>query len=235
MTLMMPTARMLLALALLMSPAVAAEPVRHIGIYVQPYYVAAETTDAPPMVDVGAGFSGLLASTRRDDILAARDKVVADPKMVTPMTLMVLAIRLYDVGLREESVLWFYAAKDRYITLGDVIDVSAAGLAEVEAAVGSFATLAGPFINGFAFCDAARQAALRADGLAWVEANPYGAIFLSQLPARSADRATLLDQSIAGLKANAAKERAFLEDPANLAGFKAMRRENEMDEKFCWQ
>jgi hypothetical protein len=235
MTLMTPTARMLLALALLMSPAVAAEPVRHVGIYVQPYYAAAGTPDAPPMVDVGASFSGLLASTKRDDVLAARDKVVADPKMVTPMTLMVLAIRLYDVGLREESVLWFYAAKDRYITLSDVVDVGAAGLAEVEAAIGSFATLAGPFINGYAFCDVATQATLRADALAWVEANPYGAIFLSQLPARSGDRAALLDQSIAGLKANAAKERAFLEDPANLAGFKATRQQNEMDERFCWQ
>jgi hypothetical protein len=187
------------------------------------------------MVDVGASFSGLLASTKREDVLAARDKVVADPKMVTPMTMMVLAVRLYDVGLREDSVLWFYAAKDRYITLSDVVDVGAAGLAEVEAAIASFASLAGPFINGYAFCDVARQAALRSDALAWVEANPYGAIFLSELPAKSADRAALLDQSVAGLKANAAKERAFLEDPANLAGFKAMRQDNEMDEKFCWQ
>jgi hypothetical protein len=159
----------------------------------------------------------------------------ADPKMVTPMTLMVLAIRLYDVGLRQEAVLWFYAARDRYITLSDVVDVGAAGLTEVEAAIGSFATLAGPFINGYAFCDVAGQAQRRADALAWVEANPYGAIFLAQLPARSADRAALLAQSIAGLKANAAEERAFLEDPANLAGFKATRRENGMDERFCWQ
>jgi hypothetical protein len=45
-----------------------------------------------------------------------------------------------------------------------------------------------------------------------VEANPYGAIFLSQPPATSGDRAALLDRSI-----------------------KATRRDNEMDEKFCWQ
>ena len=30
------------------------------------------------------------------------------------MTMMVLAIRLYDVGLRDDAVFWFYAAKDRY-------------------------------------------------------------------------------------------------------------------------
>jgi hypothetical protein len=224
-----------IALSLLAaSPASAAEPVRHIGIYVEPYYSAAATPDAPPMVDVGASFNDLLASTRREDILAARDKVVADPKMVTPMTLMVLAIRLYDVGLRDESVLWFYAAKDRYITFSDVVDVGAAGLGQVEDAIGSFVTLAGPFINGYAFCDVAKQRTLRAEALAWVEANPYGALFLSQLPAKAADRAALLAGSLTTLKEHAAKERAFLEDPAQLADFKATRQQNAMDEMFCW-
>ncbi len=216
-------------------PASAAEPVRHIAIYVQPYYAAAATPDAPPMVDVGASFSTLLASTSREDILVARDKVVADPKMVTPMTLMVLAVRLYDVGLRDDSVLWFYAAKDRYITFGDVIDVGAAGLGEVESAMGSFVELAGPFINGYAFCDVEKQAATRADALAWTEANPYGAIFLAQLPAKPGDRAAGLARSLEELKAHAAKERAFLEDPAQLADFKATRKQNAMDEMFCWQ
>ena len=41
------------------------------------------------------------------------------------MTMMVLAIRLYDVGLRDDAVFWFYVARARYITLEDVLDVSA--------------------------------------------------------------------------------------------------------------
>ena len=37
------------------------------------------------------------------------------------MTLMVLAIRLYDVGgCRDDAVFWFYAAENRYLTLEDV-------------------------------------------------------------------------------------------------------------------
>ena len=47
-----------------------------------------------------------LASNKRSDILAARDRILADPKVVTPMTMMVLAIRLYDVGLRDDAVFW---------------------------------------------------------------------------------------------------------------------------------
>ena len=39
---------------------------------------------------------------------------------------MVLAIRFYDVGLRDDAVFWFYAAKDRYLTLDEVVDVAAA-------------------------------------------------------------------------------------------------------------
>ena len=73
----------------------AAEPVRHIGIYVQPYYEAAREPGGTPRVAVGRSFDGL-ASNKREDILAMRDMIVRDPKLVTPMTLMVLAIRLYD-------------------------------------------------------------------------------------------------------------------------------------------
>ena len=78
-----------------------AEPVGHVGIYVQPYYEAARTPGGAPRVAVGRSFEGL-ASNKREDILAIRDRIVKEPKLVTPMTLMVLAIRLYDVGLRAQ-------------------------------------------------------------------------------------------------------------------------------------
>src|SRR6267142_2492665 len=75
--------------ALLLQPlcAFAAEPVKHIRIYVQPYYEAGRTADEHPQVAVGESLSGMLGSNRREDILAARDVVVAAPKLVTPMTL----------------------------------------------------------------------------------------------------------------------------------------------------
>ena len=152
-----------------------AEPVRHVGVYVQLYYEAAREPGGTPRVAVGRSFDGL-ASNKREDILSVRDRIVAAPKLVTPMTLMVLAIRLYDVGLRDDSVFWFYVAKDRFLTLDEVVDVGAGGLAQVEDAVRNFSTLAGPIINGYAFCDIANQQAIRAKAADWVERNPYEAI-----------------------------------------------------------
>src|SRR5262249_38532201 len=131
--------------------AVAAEPVRQIGIYVEPFYRSPETPGGKPRVAVGEQFDRLLSANRREDILAARDLIIAAPKLVTPMTMMVLSIRLYDVGLRDDAVFWFYVAKDRYLVMSEVLDVQFLG--QAADAVRSFATLAGPIINGYAFCD----------------------------------------------------------------------------------
>src|SRR5689334_2128587 len=86
----------------------APEPVRRIPVSVQPYYGLAPTPEQRPKVEVGRRFDHALASTERSEIVAARDTIEADPKAVTPMTMMVLAIRLYDVGLRDDAVFWFY-------------------------------------------------------------------------------------------------------------------------------
>jgi hypothetical protein len=222
------------AAVLSMSTTHAAEPVRHIGVYVQPYYEAARAPGGTPRVAVGSGFEKL-ASNRREDILAVRDAIVAKPQLVTPMTLMVLAIRLYDVGLRDDSVFWFYAAKDRYLTLADVVDVGASGLAQVEDAVRSFSTLVGPFINGYAFCDVANQQAIRAKALDWVEKNAYEPIFMDRLKAKQGDKRKALAAARAAMRSSAAKESAYLRDPANTKRLHADRARNGMDEKFCWK
>ena len=115
-----------LAVAVLLTlpcAATAAEPVRYVPMYVEPFYRSAATPDGRPQVAVGKQYNDLLSLTKREDILAARDLIVAKPNLVTPMTLMVLAIRFYDVGLRDEAVFWFYAAKDRYIVMSEVLDV----------------------------------------------------------------------------------------------------------------
>ena len=211
-----------------------AEPVRDVGIYVQPYYEAARTPGRAPRVAVGRSFEGL-ASNKREDILAIRDRIVADPKLVTPMTLMVLAIRFYDVRLRDDAVFWFYAAKDRFLTLDGVVDVGAGGLAQVEDAIRNFSTLAGPIINGYAFCDIANQQAIRAKALDWVEQNPYEAIFMERLPAKQSNRKQALVEAVAMLRANAAKESAYLQDAGNAAKYRAERARNGTDEKYCWK
>ena len=176
-----------------------------------------------------------LSSNRREDIAAVRDHIAAAPEFATPMTLMVLAIRLYDVGLRDDAVFWFYAAKDRYITLSDVADIEASGLGQVDQAVRDFATLAGPFINSYAFCDLARQQAVRQRALAWVEQNPYGAIFMDRVVAKPGDRAANLKASLAAARARAEKEHAYLDDPKNREAFYAKRKQNDVEAQFCWK
>lgn len=224
-----------LALFLAAGPAQAAEPVRHIGIYVQPFYEGAKTAQGTPRVRVNKHVDALLASNKRADILAARDQIMGNARMVTPMTMMVLAIRFYDVGLRDDAVFWLYAAKDRYFVMAGVLDTKHPSLVQAEDAVRNFATLAGPFINGYAFCDLANQAALRKKALDWVEANPYAVMFMQDIKALPGDRAANYKIALAKQRADAEKERAYLADAKNAANFRAERKKNQMDEKFCWK
>ena len=224
-----------LAAALLAAPvARASEPVRHVGIYVTPYYEAAHEPGGTPRVAVARAYDALLASSRREDVVRARDGIAKDNALLTPMTLMVLAIRLYDVGLRDDSVFWFYAAKNRYATLAEVADVKAPQLAQVEDAVRNFATLAGPVINGYAFCDIAKQQAAAARALAWAIDNPYQALFLPQVPARPGERARNLERALGMLKTAVAREREYLSQPKNVAELKRQRQENGADRRYCW-
>ena len=160
--------------------------------------------------------------------------VVADPKLVTPMTMMVLAVRLYDVGERDEAVFWFYVAKDRTVILTGVATPNARPIAQAVEAVIAFANLAGPYINGYAYCDFKNQQAIRRRALDWVAANPYQAMFLQQIPARSEDRSALAAQELRRLRDNAGKEAAYLEDTKTREEFYATRKQNEMEAKFCW-
>jgi hypothetical protein len=221
--------------AMMATSAGAAEPVRRIDIYVQPYYEAARDAGSTPRVAVAKAYDAMLASTRAANVAGARDAIAKDNALITPMTLMVLAIRLYDVGYRDDAVFWFYAAKDRYATLAMVADVRTPQLAQVEDAVRSFATLAGPVVNGYAFCDIANQQRLAAKALQWTIDHPYQALFLPQMPALPGDRATNLDKAIAELKAANAKERDYLAQPANAESMKKLRRDNGADAKYCWK
>lgn len=228
-------ARIAAALLCLTGVAAAAEPVRRIPLTVEPYYAAARDAAGVPRVAVGKQYNEQLASSRRDDILAVRDKIAAAPKLVTPMTLMVLAVRLYDVGLRDDAVFWFYVAKDRYIVMSEVLDVRHPGLVQVEDAIKNFATLAGPIINGYAFCDLAKQKDQHAKAVAWVEANPYEVMFMAQAPALPGDRGENHKRAIANAKDRAAKESAYFDDAKTVESYYATRKRNEADIKYCWK
>jgi hypothetical protein len=214
-------------------PADEKAPVRRVGVYVLPYYQSA-APPAHPMVDVARAFDVQLASNDKQDILAVRDAIEAQPQLITPMTLMVLAIRLYDVGLRDDGVFWFYVARGRYVTLAEVINVNTTGLSQVQEAIGGFVTLAGPFFNSYAFCDLPRQRETSARAIDWIEKNPYAVIFMEQLPARPGDRAANLKNSIARLRASALEDQQYLADPKNMEEFRRKRDELHVPEQFCW-
>jgi hypothetical protein len=209
-------------------------PVKRIGVYVLPYYQSAQSPDGRPTIDVAKAFNTQLASNNKDDILTVRDAIQSQPQRITPMTLMVLAIRLYDVGLRDDAVFWFYVAKNRYITMSDVLNVRSPGLSQVNEAVKGFATLAGPFINSYAFCDLTKQRDASTRAITWVEKNPYEIMFMEQLPALPGDRSENLKKSIASLKESAQKEQQYLSDPKNQEEFQKKRNEQHVPEQFCW-
>jgi len=101
--------------------------------------------------------------------------------------------------------------------------------------VRNFSALAGPVINGYAFCDIANQQKIRARALDWVEQNPYEAIFMERLPAKNADRTQSLAAAVALIRQSAAKERDYLADAAHAKKFRADRARNGTDEKYCWK
>jgi len=147
---------------------------------------------------------------------------------------MVLAIRLYDTGLRDDGVFWFYVAKDRYLVMADVLNMQSPGLAQAEEAIRSFAVLAGPFFNSYAFCDMSKQKDQSLKTIEWVEHHPYQAMFMEQLPARPGNRADNASKSIAALKAHRQSELDRLADSNTLEEFKKIRKERHVDEQFCW-
>jgi hypothetical protein len=120
-------------------------------IFVTPYYDA-----KGPVVAVGK-FSEGLEATDRAAIAKVVKQMDAERATLPAEAMYVAAIRLYDVGLREESVNWFYRAQYRSRLLMAALDPAKIGSMgspgfELRSALGSFQELAGPFVNGFAGC-----------------------------------------------------------------------------------
>ena len=211
------------------------DAVRTIDLYVLPYYESAKAPGKRPTVRVGKDFDALLSSNRPEDVLAARDRLEADPDYITPMTMTVLAVRLYDAGYRDDAVFWFYAARNRYHTLEGVLELAAPETAGVRDAMHAFYELAGPVINGYAYCDLAKLKGVRARSLAWVEQHPYAALFWDRLPARPGDRGGHLKETVAALRGQLREELEFLGREENVARLRELRAKNGVDARYCWQ
>ena len=119
-------------------------------IYITPYY-----NSDPLQVKVGPHSEALtLATAASAGELAAQLK---QERATLPIeTMYVLAIRLYDLGLKDEAVYWFYTAQFRarllsaLLPAGTPARIGNEGFERVQAHR-SFHQLAGTYINGYAF------------------------------------------------------------------------------------
>jgi len=206
--------------------------VRSIDIYVTLYYSA--NAGKVEYVKVYDKIDNLLLSGKIEDFKKA-EKIVQDaPQMVSPITLFVLSARAYDLGLRDDAVFWFYNAKNRAILLRGVINLDDDRFFEVKRAIGAFIKLVGDVVNPYAFCDIKKQQDIAAKSLEWSKANVYEAMFLPEFPSLHNDRKAALAKGIEALEARNKKEKEHFKDETNLETFKALRKANNIDEKFCF-
>ncbi|MBV8489274.1 MAG: hypothetical protein JO199_02000 [Candidatus Eremiobacteraeota bacterium] len=137
------------------SPGSSAEPATqgdagHIQAYVTPYY-----DSTGPVVHAGR-FSDGLASSDDAQFVTTIHRMRAQWSGLSFVPMYVAAIRLYDMGYRDEATYWFYSAQYRGRLYSLLLDVKKAGAMgergfELQKADESFYALAGPYVNGYAF------------------------------------------------------------------------------------
>lgn len=216
----------------------AAERETWIAAGASPYYEAGDGPGKAPTVEVHSDLDALLRSTRRTDILAARDHIEAQPELIAPVTMMVLAIRLYDVGLRDDSVFWFYVSKYRGTTLRDVANWRSGPFGDgwIDA-MGALIGQADPYINGYAFCDFANQQRINAKAVEWVATHPYRGLDQPALKERL--KPGLLEEnlraSVERIRDRVAAEAVEMNTPAKREWMRARRQAAEAESRFCWK
>lgn len=129
----------------------------HIAMYVTPYY-----NSAGPIVHIGQYSAGLASHDERDVVATVR-RMKQRWSVLRFYELYVGAIRLYDLGYRNEAVYWFYTAQYRGRLFGMLADAKRLGTIgdpgfELYHAQNAFFELSGPAINGYAFGDVDRLA-----------------------------------------------------------------------------
>ncbi len=213
----------------------AAAPVRQLAVNIPPYYSAAASPATAPKVAVDPAYDALLASIDPAAIRKARDAIAAHPDLVRPETLIVLAIRLYDTGQRDDAVTWYYAGRDRFLTMEAVLDMRSLRLARQAQAVDSFIDAVGPAIDGYALCDVDRHQKREDDAIAWVAAHPYKPLGYADLPALEEDRNAALVNSINRMREASANNALLIVQPEMRARFAEARAANQADARYCWK
>jgi len=127
------------------------DPAR-IEVYITPYY----NSDGP-VIEVG-GFSKGLAAKNEPEVVETILKMKQSWSELRFPEMYVAAIRLYDLGFKNESTYWFYSAQYRGRLFASLVDQEKMGSIGVPAfelvqAANAFQQLVGPYINGYAFGD----------------------------------------------------------------------------------
>ena len=127
------------------------DPAR-IEVYITPYY----NSDGP-VIEVGRFSKGLAAKNEPEFVETILKMKQSWSELRFP-EVYVAAIRLYDLGFRNEATYWFYSAQYRGRLLASLVDQEKMGSmgdpgVELVQAANAFQQLAGPYINGYAFGD----------------------------------------------------------------------------------
>lgn len=123
-----------------------------IPVTVEPFYDA-----NGPKVAVGKFSDGLAAGDKKT-LLKTLAAMKAEWSELPAEAMYVAAIRLYDFGLKDDAVYWFYSAQYRASLVRGLLDpdrLNAVGnpATALVQAHEAFLKQAGPYINGYAFGD----------------------------------------------------------------------------------
>ena len=99
----------------------APQKVNSVDIYVSNLYSA--SGGMPNYVRVYDAIDGLLMENNVESLQKAIKIIEDAPGLVAPSTLMTVAARAFDLGLKDEAAFWFYAGKNRFIVFTEVLDV----------------------------------------------------------------------------------------------------------------
>ncbi len=213
---------------------VAARPVHKLYVDVPPYYFSGDKLNAPAKVAVDPHWDALLSSANRKDIQRVEDGIGAQPDLVKPQTLIALAMRLYDVDLRDDALFWYYAGRSRFLTMQAVLDMRSLQLLKFADVFHDFVRAAQPAMDGYALCSVARQEEIERRAIDWVAAHPYKLLGFADLPAATDDRNVALAAAIQGLRDDLAREKSVMSDPQALAALEERRAVTNDHARFCW-
>lgn len=121
-------------------------------IYITPYY------DSDGLkISVGE-HSKRLKDADAKSIMQLSSELKKEQNKLRAEVMNVLAIRLYDLGQKDEAVYWFYTAQYRARVFAAILDKDKIGSIgseafELKQAYAAFHQLAGTYINGYAFGD----------------------------------------------------------------------------------